>query len=469
MTALENLKLWGRDHHLHQRSEARRVIITLHTQKRKGKYVSGLPTHLPWKSTLKRLKRPPSSEKSDAPRALEWNKDLRSGIEDRMLRLDMGRGPRVAVVKWLDYSLPTKANRAQSPAGSLQDPRLWELCRTMPLVSGFSRESRGETKQFSKETGEHVCAVARKSGAISCGGGLPRWPTFPLLFLQHRHRLSRQHTEREDWRQSGVSTDPGRHSAHFERFPPRRYNAGGGMNGRQATDEPIKCDSDMAARSAVSTLKRDPREYIVLQSPRVFAVYGHRDLAGYRGDLRKKYPPTSGIVLHDSRVQKSVSDSAGNRTRFALPSDCLPPTKANRVKFPAGSLPDFRTCYVTVQRIFSTDLPFPSPLHSSAAPYSPHFTLIGSQDLAVMSLTLSGKQAKVGTWRATTAHLARALDITFPLRPTSLADGAVGTTYTDGSQQGSARRDALPVQRREQVLLTPGSLRYFTLHCCRHG
>ncbi|KAJ8890508.1 hypothetical protein PR048_010017 [Dryococelus australis] len=34
---------------------------------------------------------------------------------------------------------------------------------------------------------------------------------------------------------------------------------------------------------------------------------------------------------------------------------------------------------------FSRDLPFPSPLHSGPAPYSPHFTVIGSQDLAFKS------------------------------------------------------------------------------------
>ncbi|KAJ8890959.1 hypothetical protein PR048_010468 [Dryococelus australis] len=40
----------------------------------------------------------------------------------------------------LARSPPTKANRVQSPAGSI-DFRKWESCRTMPLVSGFSRGS----------------------------------------------------------------------------------------------------------------------------------------------------------------------------------------------------------------------------------------------------------------------------------------------------------------------------------------
>ncbi|KAJ8897171.1 hypothetical protein PR048_002517 [Dryococelus australis] len=45
-----------------------------------------------------------------------------------------------AVAERLDYSPPTKANRDQSPAGS-PDSRMWESCRTMQLVGGFSRVS----------------------------------------------------------------------------------------------------------------------------------------------------------------------------------------------------------------------------------------------------------------------------------------------------------------------------------------
>ncbi|KAJ8878509.1 hypothetical protein PR048_019087 [Dryococelus australis] len=40
------------------------------------------------------------------------------------------------VAEWLDRSPPTKANRAQSPAGS-PDFRMWESCRTMPFPPPF--------------------------------------------------------------------------------------------------------------------------------------------------------------------------------------------------------------------------------------------------------------------------------------------------------------------------------------------
>ncbi|KAJ8873817.1 hypothetical protein PR048_024653 [Dryococelus australis] len=41
------------------------------------------------------------------------------------------------VTEWLDRAPPTKAIWVQSPAG----PRMWESCRTMPLLGGFSRGS----------------------------------------------------------------------------------------------------------------------------------------------------------------------------------------------------------------------------------------------------------------------------------------------------------------------------------------
>ncbi|KAJ8891643.1 hypothetical protein PR048_004171, partial [Dryococelus australis] len=41
---------------------------------------------------------------------------------------------------WLHYS-PPKAYRVRFPAGSPPDYRMWESCRTMPLVGGFSRGS----------------------------------------------------------------------------------------------------------------------------------------------------------------------------------------------------------------------------------------------------------------------------------------------------------------------------------------
>ncbi|KAJ8890745.1 hypothetical protein PR048_010254 [Dryococelus australis] len=59
----------------------------------------------------------------------------------------------------------------------------------------------------------------------------------------------------------------------------------------------------------------------------------------------------------------------------------------NRVQSPTGLLPDFRRrklCWtMPLVSGFSRGSPVPLPLHSGATPFSPHFTLIGSQDLVV--------------------------------------------------------------------------------------
>ncbi|KAJ8870824.1 hypothetical protein PR048_027123, partial [Dryococelus australis] len=83
-----------------------------------------------------------------------------------------------------------------------------------------------------------------------------------------------------------------------------------------------------------------------------------------------------------------AGDSPGAAVAERL--DCSALTKMNRAQSPAGSLPDFRkweSCRTMplVGAGFLGDLPFSLPLHSGAAPYSPHFTLVDSQDLAVES------------------------------------------------------------------------------------
>ncbi|KAJ8888769.1 hypothetical protein PR048_008261 [Dryococelus australis] len=57
--------------------------------------------------------------------------------------------------------------------------------------------------------------------------------------------------------------------------------------------------------------------------------------------------------------------------------DCSPPTEANRVQSPAGSLPDFRE-WESCQTM---------PLISRFPALAPHFALIGSQDLTASGTT----------------------------------------------------------------------------------
>ncbi|KAJ8884338.1 hypothetical protein PR048_016195 [Dryococelus australis] len=71
---------------------------------------------------------------------------------------------------------------------------------------------------------------------------------------------------------------------------------------------------------------------------------------------------------------------------------CSPPTKANRVQSPAGSLLMFASRNRARRYGWSAgylgDLPFPPPLHSGTVPYSPRFILIGSPN-QISSLTRS--------------------------------------------------------------------------------
>ncbi|KAJ8876774.1 hypothetical protein PR048_021221 [Dryococelus australis] len=69
--------------------------------------------------------------------------------------------------------------------------------------------------------------------------------------------------------------------------------------------------------------------------------------------------------------------------------DCSLSTKANRIQTPAGSLLIFASGNRTGRCRWSVDFleepSFPPPFHSSPALFSPHFTLIGYQDIAVNS------------------------------------------------------------------------------------
>ncbi|KAJ8876367.1 hypothetical protein PR048_020812 [Dryococelus australis] len=96
-------------------------------------------------------------------------------------------------------------------------------------------------------------------------------------------------------------------------------------------------------------------------------------------------------------VDRTRSRQAGFRkvlgTAVAERLDCSPPTKANTVESRLGHF-QIVACWNRPGRCswsagFRGDLPFLPPLHSGAAPFSHHFTLIGSQYLKKKSDTWS--------------------------------------------------------------------------------
>ncbi|KAJ8873228.1 hypothetical protein PR048_026861 [Dryococelus australis] len=88
--------------------------------------------------------------------------EISACLNIEVLRADKGGA---ALYEWLACSPPSKANRVQFPAGPLLEFCKWGSCRTMPLVSGFSRRSL-------------ICPV------------FAFW-SYSILTSLHPHRLSR--------------------------------------------------------------------------------------------------------------------------------------------------------------------------------------------------------------------------------------------------------------------------------------
>ncbi|KAJ8869995.1 hypothetical protein PR048_029006 [Dryococelus australis] len=82
--------------------------------------------------------------------------------------------------------------------------------------------------------------------------------------------------------------------------------------------------------------------------------------------------PVGNYVVVDGVLEPSIDTSSQDQNSgekivlgdYVVWLDYSPPTKVNRVRFPA---------------VFLEDLPFPPPLHFGAAPFSPHFTIIDFQ------------------------------------------------------------------------------------------
>ncbi|KAJ8881460.1 hypothetical protein PR048_017941 [Dryococelus australis] len=88
------------------------------------------------------------------------------------------------------YTLFT-ANRVQSPAGSLPDFRLWEPCRTIPPVGGFSRGS-----SVSSALSFRCCSILTSIKLISCLDHTVK--SRPNFFTHFQHRAHHKHAYNAD-------------------------------------------------------------------------------------------------------------------------------------------------------------------------------------------------------------------------------------------------------------------------------
>ncbi|KAJ8879287.1 hypothetical protein PR048_019895 [Dryococelus australis] len=125
--------------------------------------------------------------------------------------------------------------------------------------------------------------------------------------------------------------------------------------------------------------------------PIVCSVRDQWNFSHFRGNLFKRVGWTLAGVEVEMEQQNAVTganplayDNVRQHAKIQG-SDYSPLTSANRVRFPACSLPDFRTWEMCRMMLlvggFSRGSPVSPPLHCGAASSAPHFILIGSQDL----------------------------------------------------------------------------------------
>ncbi|KAJ8875096.1 hypothetical protein PR048_022987 [Dryococelus australis] len=145
----------------------------------------------------------------------------------------------------LTYSPPTKANRVQSPAGSLPDFRKWESCRTMLLVGGFSRGSPGSPTLSFRRCSILTSITLIGSQYIAGAVRIQKWnsqSSCTVNIVCRKSALGSNPTNGEYFtaRNSQSDTRPSYRVSHsqlayrYDRGETRSYWGGGGITGAVA-------------------------------------------------------------------------------------------------------------------------------------------------------------------------------------------------------------------------------------------
>ncbi|KAJ8893187.1 hypothetical protein PR048_005772 [Dryococelus australis] len=238
------------------------------------------------------------------------------------------------VAERLARSPPTKVNRAQSPAGSL-DFRKWESCRTMPLVGGFSRGWTAVTHKVS----EHKYGCQSHFTAIDVG-------SYARANGDEAFALSNnilRHYPNTNQKLNNVFTTIG--YPVYEEW----WNVLSQENERE----------------------RDKKRLYSLHPPTKQHLRIPKDYQRRAANPSRGHPPPINL--------KGMCTMEVSRYHWLGSS---PPITANRVQYLAEPLPDFGNRVfvkddIAGRWIFSAISHFPSPCNSGAAPYSPYITLIG--------------------------------------------------------------------------------------------
>ncbi|KAJ8890274.1 hypothetical protein PR048_009782 [Dryococelus australis] len=301
---------------------------------------------------------------------------------------------RAAVAERLACSPLAKVSRAQSPAGSPDYPK-WQSCRTMPLAGGISRRSPvSPTPPFRR------CSIFTSITLIGKQHGTTAAPVEP-------HTRSR--------------SSP-RPAADEPRWDDVTYTFMLGNLSSVAADNvadgslPGSSDARRVPLAAVITpfdswtLSRVPVDLVgshLLLDAAGPHITGFLILAlGFVVPLQTQH-----ILAHAASWESAASGASGSepaalRLQIGHPTTELSRLTESEPRLCGGQttrLPPRRTgfdsrrgrswiyaCGYRAGRFrlstgFLGDLSFTPPLYSGVAPYSPHFTLTGSQDLDVKS------------------------------------------------------------------------------------
>ncbi|KAJ8878841.1 hypothetical protein PR048_019430 [Dryococelus australis] len=270
-----------------------------------------------------------------------------------------------AVAQRLACSPPNMANRVKSPAGSLPDFRKWKTCQD---DAAFRRVFSG------------MSLVPPISLTLHCTDARSPQTPLPLITLiaTLRARLHGDSSYHDSSYYEISLTEP-------RRFPPPRVSL---REARAMTRKLSKITLEILVAEGQECTNPDmlseTRGGSSLEAHGAPSAAERCLVASTGNEFSLAHSGTFHTPLRYSRHLLNLPEP---RATVAERLDWSLPTKANRVQPPAGSLRSFasrnraRRCSWSAG--FLGNLPFPPPLHFGTAVYSPHFTFIGSQDLAV--------------------------------------------------------------------------------------
>ncbi|KAJ8871412.1 hypothetical protein PR048_027729 [Dryococelus australis] len=282
-------------------------------------------------------------------------------------------------VLWLEYSPPTKSNRVRLPAGSSPDFRMRESWRTIPLVSGFlgdlpfspplHSDAASSSPRFAiiaewcsaganSDTEKRYLLFTRSGSRCEVGSGI----VFPNLLSAQTEYACRieEHIKHKAMFQPSKDND---HVAR-RRLPRRAKTTPLRM---KTTTTSHKDNDHIAGRQRshhrkTTTTSQENNDHVALRKrPRCMKITttSHEDndhVAG-RQRPRRTNENEDRLRAYSDYGTKGLSYCGQRSKSFTSTESCLddkagvvlwldysPPTKTNRVRFPAGSPPDFRTC-----------------------------------------------------------------------------------------------------------------------------